>query len=150
VTAVLVDTNILLRIVDGGHAMHESAKNAVAKLLADGDNPRIAAQNIIEFRAVVTRPISANGLGLSQVQAEAEIASVKSLYDLLPESAQILSEWERIVNAYHVEGKQNHDAHIVAAMAVHGVNKILTFNKEDFARYKEITATTPNEQLGLV
>lgn len=56
-------------------------------------------------------------------------------------------EWQRLVSAYVSEGKQNHDARIVAAMIAHGIATILTFNKADFVRYLEIAVFTPQEVL---
>ena len=45
--------------------------------------------------------------------------------------------------AYRVAGKNTHDARLVAAMVVHGVSSILTFNIQDFTRYAEITIFDP-------
>ena len=36
-----------------------------------------------------------------------------------------------------------HDAKLAAAMHVHGVNRILTFNTKDFERFKDIEAIHP-------
>ena len=47
-------------------------------------------------------------------------------------------------------GKQNHDARLAAAMIVHGIGKILTFDKDDFLRYPEISSVTPQEALALL
>ena len=44
---------------------------------------------------------------------------------------------------YKVIGVNVHDARLVAAMLVHGLTHILTFNIADFARYSEITAVNP-------
>ena len=44
---------------------------------------------------------------------------------------------------YGVIGVNVHDARLVAAMLVHGLTHILTFNTTDFARYTEITAVHP-------
>ena len=48
-----------------------------------------------------------------------------------------------------VSGKQAYDARLVAAMKVHKVTHLLTFNSEDFKRYEGITVVSPssvNEQ----
>ncbi len=45
--------------------------------------------------------------------------------------------------AYGIRGVNVHDARLVAAMLVHGLTHILTFNITDFARYLEITAVNP-------
>ena len=44
------------------------------------------------------------------------------------------AEWRRLVVAYGVSGAQVHDACLAAAMRVHGVTRLLTFNGADFAR----------------
>ncbi len=38
-----------------------------------------------------------------------------------------------------------HDTRIVAAMKVHGISHLVTFNDQDFKRYHEITVMTPAE-----
>ena len=55
----------------------------------------------------------------------------------------IYQEWERLVVQNAVIGVNVHDARLVAAMLVHGLTHILTFNTSDFARYSEITAVNP-------
>lgn len=82
---------------------------------------------------------------MSQAQANGEITRLQSLYPVFPDIPAIFSEWERLVNAYISEGNQNHDARIVAAMLVHGIMALLTFNKADFVRYSEVTVGTPQE-----
>jgi len=42
-----------------------------------------------------------------------------------------------------VSGVQVHDARLAAAMRVHGVKRILTFNDRDFARYADMEAIHP-------
>ena len=78
--------------------------------------------------------------GMTQQQADAEIAKLHRLYTVFPNSPEILPEWERLVQVHGSVGKQNHDAHIVAAMACHGISMILTLNPGDFLRYSQIQA----------
>ncbi|HKV48296.1 MAG TPA: hypothetical protein VJN69_09410 [Candidatus Acidoferrales bacterium] len=72
----------------------------------------------------------------------AEIGALKRFFVLLPE-LPLREEWERLVATYRVSGKNTHDARLAAAMAVHGVNSILTFNTDDFARYPGISVLDP-------
>ena len=55
----------------------------------------------------------------------------------------MFDEWERLVAMYKVSGKNTHDARRVASMKAHGIAKILTFNDQDFTRYREIAALHP-------
>jgi predicted nucleic acid-binding protein len=75
---------------------------------------------------------------------EAEIAKYKQLFTLLYDTPAIYSEWERLVAAHQVLGKTAHDTHLVAAMRVHGIQQILTFNVRDFQRYPNIVVLSPH------
>ena len=140
---VLVDTNVLLILAQPRHAHVDLARNAIDTLRSQGETMLVAAQNLIEFWAVATRPIQSNGLGVDTRQAERDIAGLKHLFQVLPENTRILEEWERIVSKYQVLGKNVHDARLVAAMTVNGVDKILTFNVQDFVRFGEIQVLDP-------
>ena len=135
--AVLVDTNILLRLAQPHHPSAPVAARALRTLREANETLHITQQIIVDFWAVATRPIAANGLGYTTEQAAAEIQALKQLFTLLPE-LPLQEEWERLVSNYRVAGKNTHDARLVAAMTVHGVESILTFNAPDFLRYREI------------
>jgi predicted nucleic acid-binding protein len=62
---------------------------------------------------------------------------------LLPDNIATHEEWRKLLVAYSVSGVQVHDARLVAAMKVHSVKRILTFNDKDFARYNDIEAVHP-------
>ena len=132
--AVLVDTNILLRLLQPKHPHAAKAEQAVETLRRRGEPLNLAAQNLVEFWAVITRPANENGLGFTTAQAIAEIRAIERLFVLLPE-VPLQKEWERLVTTHNVSGKNAHDARLVAAMMVHGVNAVLTFNTQDFVRY---------------
>ena len=108
----------------------------------DRDSLHIASQNIIEFWVVATRPVSENGLGLTIDQALHEVVRLKRFFILLPE-LPLQSEWERLVVTFRVSGKNGHDARLVAAMSVHRLDRILTFNVADFTRYTGIKVLDP-------
>lgn len=138
-----VDTNVLLRSIDDGQVAQPIAKNGLFALRDRGEILSIFPQNLIEFWAVATRPVANNGLGLSIAKAEVELVSLKTLFELLPDTPEIFPEWERIVLQYRVSGKQAHDARLVAAMRVHNLTHLLTFNIGDFKRFSVITAVNP-------
>ena len=138
-----VDTNILLRSIDEGHAAEAIAQNSLFALRNRGETLSIFPQNLVEFWVVATRPSANNGLGWSVDRAQQELASLKNLFVLLSDTDAILPEWERLVVVHRVIGKQAHDTRLVAAMIVHNVTHLLTFNADDFKRYEMMTAVTP-------
>ncbi len=141
----LVDTNVLLRSVDTNHSMNVDAVNATHSLLNQDEEICIVPQNLIEFWNVYTRPVERNGLGHTTAEAEMEVNRLKGLFLFLPDAPTIYLEWERLVINYGVKGVNVHDAKLVAAMLVHGLTRILTFNISDFTRYMEIRAVHPTE-----
>lgn len=139
----LVDTNIVSRLAQPPHPQHRITLQALDALKATGVDICIVPQVIYEFWTVCTRPPGDNGLGLSVTDARAEQARALALFPLLPDNPAVFAEWQRLVVQYEVKGKNAHDARLVAAMAVHGVDSILTFNLPDFARYSDIKVLDP-------
>jgi predicted nucleic acid-binding protein len=140
---VLLDTNIPGRMAEAGHPQHQIAVDAVAALISRGDSPCLLPQVLYEFWVVATRPLASNGLGLSATEADAEISRLEKLYPLFQDSSAIYSEWKRLIVAHHVLGKNAHDARLVAAMAVHGITHILTFDAGHFSRFPGVVALDP-------
>lgn len=141
--SVFVDTNVLLRSVQPSHPMNEGAVSAIAALIRDGETLVITPQVFAEFWNAATRPADRNGMGLTHGEAHEEIVRLEGFLSVLPESVEVFAEWKRLVLAHTVTGVQAHDARIVAAMNVHGIRRLLTYNVQDFARYKQIETIRP-------
>lgn len=133
--SVLVDTNVLLRRTQPDHPSHIAAVESIAKLLAAGETLCVTLQNIAEFWNVATRPSVNNGLGFSVAATLREVETIERVLTLLPDSPDNYDEWKRLVIQHNVLGSKIHDTRLVAAMNVHGVATILTFNTGDFVRY---------------
>jgi predicted nucleic acid-binding protein len=132
--AFLLDTSILVRLANAADPQHAVAAGAVLELHRRGEVLQITPQVLVEFRNVATRPKTANGAGLSIVEAEAHAAAFESRFPLLAETPDIYPAWKALVGALGVIGKQVHDARLVAVCHVHGVTHLLTFNVAHFAR----------------
>ena len=145
-SSYLVDTNILLRSADRSHPSSTSATNAIEILLRRGEQLYITPQNLIEFWNVATRPREKNGLGYSITETQIETERIKNILPLLPETPAIFEQWEKLVKTYEVKGVNVHDARLVAVILIHGLSHVLTFNVDDFQRYRvEITIISPSD-----
>lgn len=142
---MLVDTSTLLRAFQPHHPHHEAASRAIDALLADGVDLKIVPQNCVELWVVATRPADQNGLGLSVAEALAELERLKTVFTLLSETPAIYPAWERLVKEHEVSGKPAHDARLVAAMEVHELSAILTFDRTGFARYPGVEVVHPED-----
>ena len=104
-----------------------------------------APQNLVEFWRVCTRPVSANGFGLSIAETNGRAKVIERLFILAPDMPDVHTQWRGLVVTYAVSGIQVHDARLVAMMRVHGLADLLTLNVADFRRYPGISATHPQK-----
>ena len=140
---MLIDTSTLLRTIQVRHPQYETVARALETLTARGRDLHIVPQNLVELWVVATRPVAQNGLGLSTTEAATELVRLKSMFPLLPDTPAIYPVWESLVIQYRVTGKPAHDARLVAAMMVHGLTAILTFDTAGFSRYAGIEVVHP-------
>jgi len=141
--AYLLDTNVAWRRIQRTDPHHADIKSAIDARVLAGEQVYITAQNLVEFQAVATRPLNANGLGLTPADASLKAQEIEVLFDLLPETPAIYPRWRTLVDQYAVSGKHVHDTRLVAVMLVHGVTHMLTLNGTDFRRFSGITVIQP-------
>ncbi|HXD86033.1 MAG TPA: type II toxin-antitoxin system VapC family toxin [Urbifossiella sp.] len=140
---ILLDTNILLRFANPIDPAHPVVHKVIVHLLTHGETLCVVPQNVYEFWVVATRPLTNNGLGLSIVECETEVANILAVFQFLSDSSAIYTEWSALVLRHQCRGKVAHDARLVAAMQVHGIASLLTFNSIDFLRYPTINVLEP-------
>ncbi|MGA3027270.1 MAG: type II toxin-antitoxin system VapC family toxin [Bryobacteraceae bacterium] len=142
---MLVDTSVLIRTLQPHHLLFTPADRAIRHLPGQGRRLHIVAQNLIELWVVATRPLGENGLGMTPAEAATELGRIKGMFLFLPETPAIYPAWEALVLDHAVSGKPSHDARLVAAMQVHGLTAILTFDKTGFSRFPDIEVVHPAE-----
>ena len=132
--AHLVDTSVLARLENTADPFHAVAVQAVLEYHRRGEVLHVTPQNLVEFRAMATRPKAVNGLGLSCAEADAKAAVFEATFPLLADTPDIYPAWKALVGGLGVIGKQVRDARLVAVCHVHSVTHLLTFNVAHFAR----------------
>jgi predicted nucleic acid-binding protein len=140
----LVDTNVLLRMLQPQSAQRAAAVQAIAGLAAKGDLLFVTPQVMIEFWAVSTRPLAVNGFAWSPKEAATQVSGILERFPLLEDSPAVFQHWTELVSSHGVTGKQAHDVRLVAVMQAHDVAMLLTFNTDDFSRYQSMTAIHPD------
>jgi predicted nucleic acid-binding protein len=146
--AYLLDTGILLRLVDDRDALHPVVQEVVETLVARQEELFTATQNIGEFWNVATRPTLNNGLGLPSSEVHRLIeSSIEPVCGIMLDVTATYSELKRLLGKYNVVGKQVHDARLVALMLTQQVNTILSLNARDFRRYEPegISVVAPSD-----
>ncbi|MGD0011833.1 MAG: PIN domain-containing protein [Terriglobia bacterium] len=139
----LIDTNVLLRALAVRNPLRPVARQTIKALLQKGAGLCVAPQNLVELWNVCTRPEKYNGLGKTIAATDRYLRFIESFAAVLPETPDLFIKWRELVVTYEVSGAKVHDARLVAAMTLHHVSRILTFNTQDFARFRNIEAINP-------
>jgi predicted nucleic acid-binding protein len=142
---IAVDTNVLIGAIqtfDPG--IRATARRAVKTLYRRDEELICFPQNLVEFWNASTRPTAANGLGFTPEEAARYVDRFQTLFRLLPETSEIFPAWRRLVLQHRISGIRVHDVRIAATMMIHKVPRILTFDFDDFGRFKHISALNPS------
>ncbi len=144
---ILVDTNVLVRLAGPGATQQPDVLEAIHRLRQRQIDICIVPQVIYEYWAVFTRPAEQNGLGMTPESCSTDVSRLLRLFQLLRDEKTVFEQWLQLVTSYNVQGKNSHDARLVAAMLRHGISQILTLNPADFSRYAGIVVHTPSSAL---
>jgi predicted nucleic acid-binding protein len=124
----MLDTNIVVRYARKSDPDFAVVDTAIHYLHRNVEILCVVPQNVYEFWAVATRPTAAKGLGLTVKECQTQFARIKRLFLLLPDPPALFGEWEALVGAHSCHGRVSFDARLVAAMRVHDLTGLLTFN----------------------
>lgn len=143
----LADTNIVTRRVLPADAQHDLVRTAIDRLLSKGETVYVTAQVLVEFRALATRPLAANGLGLTPEDASIRSQMIEAIFPLLQEVPTVYAHWRRLADTFRIVGRQVFDTRLVAVMLAHDVTNILTLDARHFQRFaaEGITVVEPHE-----
>lgn len=133
---VMLDTNVLLAATDEGRTEHRDALTVLNDWAARHASLYTSGQVLREYLCVATRPAERNGLGLSMPDALGNVRAIRERTTLLAEDGKVMDRLLALLADVRCEGKQVHDANLVATMLVYGVDTVVTMNLPDFARFK--------------
>src|SRR5436309_3005224 len=132
----LLDSGVLLRLLNREAALHGVVRQAVRKLNDQNHECVTSLQNLCEFWNVCTRPETARGgLGLKFDEAHRRLRTIERIATVLPDLPTMLERWKELIVQHKVQGVQVHDTRLVALMDVYQVSNLLTLNPSDFQRF---------------
>ena len=99
---LIIDTNILLRMEEQGHASHEQALSAIDSLDKQGHECVLVPQVLYEYWVVATRPLNVNGLGMNPAMAETAMNEWVATFRLLLDERGIFGFWRDLVTTCQV------------------------------------------------
>ena len=139
---LFLDTNVLLTATDSSRTEHGEAIRLLNEAGGRGLHLAVSGQIFREYLAVATRPLDANGLGMTVGDAIANVNEFLRRAQSYDENEEVARRLRQLALTYDVHGKRLHDANIVATMVAHGIRTLVTQNAADFASFDEIETVT--------
>ena len=140
----ILDANILAYAVNADAPQHAASR----ALLEAARNPSIAlyvtSQILCEFYSLITNPRRVD-VASSPTEALRIISAIMAFPGLhvLPTPARAVVGWMELLRRHPVTGGDVFDLQIVATMQANGVQRIYTFNTDDFDVFHELVVLTP-------
>jgi predicted nucleic acid-binding protein len=140
----ILDANILAYAVNADAPQHAASR----ALLEAARNPSIAlyvtSQILCEFYSLITNPrrVAVASSPTSALRMISAILAFPGLH-VLPTPARAVVGWMELLQRHPVTGGDVFDLQIVATMQANDVQRIYTFNTDDFEVFPELTVVTP-------
>jgi predicted nucleic acid-binding protein len=129
-----IDTNVLVRAFHEPMDQHAETKALIERLWDDGAELWISRQVLREYLVQVTHPKTfAQPLSLDQILMQAQ--NILSLFQMAEDSAEVTTQLFSLLKTYPTQGKQIHDANIVATMLANGIDHLATLNTGHMKRF---------------
>jgi predicted nucleic acid-binding protein len=140
----VLDTNVLAYAVDADAPQH-AASHALLDAASDPSiTLYVTSQILCEFYSLITNPrrvrvVSSSAGALSIISA---MLALPGLF-VLPAPARAVAGWMQLLQRHPFTGGDVFDLQIVATMRANGVQRIYTFNVDDFKVFPELAVLTP-------
>jgi predicted nucleic acid-binding protein len=145
----LLDTGILLRLVNRHDPEHVTVRDAVRSLRRRADQLVTSYQNLAEFWNVLTRPVTPNrtGYGRSIEEAVRCLRFFRKYTAVVPETTASGELALALMEQCRVIGSKVHDTRLAAIAKSMDPTHVLTLNPADFRRFDGLSVITPAEVL---
>jgi predicted nucleic acid-binding protein len=145
----LLDTGILLRLVNRHDPEHVAVRDAVRSLRRRAAQLVTSYQNLGEFWNVLTRPVTPNrtGYGRSIEEAVRCVRFFRKYTAVIPETTASGELALALMEQCCVIGSKVHDTRLAAIALSTSPTQILTLNASDFRRFSGLSVVTPAEIL---
>ena len=137
-----VDANILVFAANPGSPWHEAAVASLQEARGGEVTLAVSPQVVREFIAAASRPPQDSPPPPIEPILE-NVHRILAGFVLLDENAATIDRLAELLNSVPTQGKQVHDANIVATMLTYGYSTLLTHNIADFSRFAPLIRIVP-------
>jgi predicted nucleic acid-binding protein len=138
----IVDANILIYAMDADAPQHAASRALLEAARTGSTRIYVTLQILCEFYSVVT-----NARRVLKPRSPADtlnaISILLSFLHVLPTPTYSVQMWLDLLRRRRVTGGDVFDLQLVATMLGNGVQRIYTFNADDFKVFTELTVVIP-------
>ena len=134
---LFIDTNVLIYANVANTPQHERALRAIKAAHQAGRALWISRQVLREFIAARTRPQTFAQPSTPEVIIE-RARYLADRFQVADDTAAVTRQLIKLMENFKINGKQIHDANIVATMLAYDIPCLLTHNGKDFKRFGEV------------
>jgi hypothetical protein len=129
----VLDANVLAYAVDVDAPRHAASRALLEAASDPSVTIYVTSQILCELYSVITNPrrvvlVSSPTEALSIISAMLALPGLQ----VLPAPARAVAGWMQLLQRHPVTGANVFDLRIVATMQANGINRIYTFNRDDF------------------
>lgn len=139
---LFVDTNVLIYATDPQSPFQPIADQLLEQAYTTDLVMALSPQVLREYLAVAARASSAGGR-MQLADALENVESFRSAMHILEEGSASLDQLTELLHQIPTAGRRVHDANIVATMLAHGIQRLVTHNTADFARFAHLIEIVP-------
>jgi predicted nucleic acid-binding protein len=143
VDRLFVDTIILVYATNEDSPWQSVAEQTLEEWRREGKQLCVSVQVLREYLAVTTRPAPGQTIPPDSVAIAENLTEFRKNFLVLEDTRPVSEELEVLARQFSVQGRQVHDANIVATLRVHGLRDLLTHNTADFKRYSSLVTVHP-------
>ena len=138
----IIDANVLVYAMDADAPQH-AASRALLEAARNGSTTLyVTLQILCEFYSIVTNARRVPK-PRSPADALAAISRLLAFLHVLPTPAGAVETWLDLLRRHPVTGGDVFDLQLVATMLANSVERIYTFNTDDFEVFTELAVLTP-------
>jgi len=138
----IIDANVLVYAMDADAPQHVASRALLQAARDPSTTLYVTSQVLCEFYSIVTNP---RRVPKPRAPADAiyAIAGLLAFLHLLPIPVRAVEGWLDLLRQRPVIGGDVFDLQLVATMQANGIQRIYTFNIEDFEVFPELTVVKP-------
>ena len=141
-TAVLIDTNILVYANNKDSPFHETSRRLAEDVLNGNIKAVLAVQNLVELYAIITDKKRVEH-PLTHDKARRLIELYENHIVIIHPTHQTIRTLVKLIGMYKPSAQSIFDCLLAATMLDNNINKIYTGNSKHFEPFDFITVTNP-------